>query len=312
MNMRRFVKGVDEPIWVEVLNAARKDRDDWRAITAEELILQEQGNPSFDSEGRFIAELEGRPVGVVHANVDKFREESRGFIRLDVLREFRGSGIQQQLLETALTELKARGMTVAQAQADSRELNYIELLERSGFADIRVVSMMEMDLANVPQNIRENKEVAISFLQKDREDDIRLLTWLGNETFKEQFNFRSDTVEEVRHYLRSDLYFKQKEVFFAVIGDERVGYIGVGIDEKYNLEKHVKAGVIFTIGVLQDYRRRGIGAKLMLHGLETLKADGMTKALLGVDDYNPTKAIKLYEKVGFSVKKKDFVFEREL
>ena len=50
----------------------------------------------------------------------------------------------------------------------------------------------------------------------------------------------------------------------------------------------------------------------MLHGLETLKAKGMTGAMLGVDDYNPTKAIRLYEKVGFRVMKKDFTFEREL
>ena len=73
LNMRRFMKGVDEPVWVEVLNAARKDREDWRAITAEEMLLQEKGDPSFDSEGRFIAELDGRPVGVVHANVEKLR-----------------------------------------------------------------------------------------------------------------------------------------------------------------------------------------------------------------------------------------------
>jgi len=50
----------------------------------------------------------------------------------------------------------------------------------------------------------------------------------------------------------------------------------------------------------------------MLYGLETLKSKGMTKAILGVDDHNPTKAMALYDKVGFSVKKNDFVFEREL
>ena len=74
----------------------------------------------------------------------------------------------------------------------------------------------------------------------------------------------------------------------------------------------MKAGEISTIGVLQTYRRTGIGVRLMLHGLQTLKAKGMTKAILGVDDYNPTKALKLYEKVGFRAKKRDFTFERTL
>jgi len=312
LNIRRFVEGVDEPIWVAVLNASRKGREDWRDITAEELLLHEKEDPSFDVEGRFIAELDRKPVGVVHANVDKFREERRGFVRFDVIRESRGRGIERQLVELALRELKARGMATAQAVIDSRERDYVELLEGLGFKQVREGSIMEMDLANASQKIGESKEVAIRSLQKEREEEIRLLTWLWNETFKEHFNYRPDTEEEVRQFLLHDLYYQDKEIFLAVLDGENVGYVGAGIDEKYNLEKNVKAGDIFTIGVLKKYRRRGIGARLILHALETLRAKGMTKATLGVDDYNPTRAMRLYEKVGFKVKKKDLVFEREL
>ncbi len=312
LNVRRFAKGVDEPVWIEVLNAARKEREDWRATTVEEMFLNGKDDPSFDSEGRFIAELDGKPVGIAHANVDKLRNDGKGFIRFDVIPGFRGSGIERQLIETALTELKVRGMTTSQARADSKERDYIQLLEGLEFKHVRVGSMMEIDLANASQNIGENKKVAIRSLQKDREEDMKLFTWLLNETFKEHFNFRPDTLEEIRYFLFSDLYFNEKEIFFAVLNGENVGYVGVGIDEKYNLEKKVKAGEIFTIGVLKGCRRTGIGARLMLHGLQTLKAKGMTKAILGVDDYNPTKALKLYEKVGFRAKIKAFTFEREL
>ena len=121
LKIRRFVKGVDEPIWVGILSESRKNREDWRAITAEEMLLQEQENPSFDPEGRFVAELEQRPVGVVHANVEKLREERTGFVRFDVIPESRGRGIERQLVETALRELKARGMAIAQASVDSGE-----------------------------------------------------------------------------------------------------------------------------------------------------------------------------------------------
>jgi hypothetical protein len=81
LNIRRFVKDADEPVWVEVSNASRKGREDWRAVTTEEMLLEEREDPSFDLEGRFIAELDRKPVGVVHANVDKFREERKGSIR---------------------------------------------------------------------------------------------------------------------------------------------------------------------------------------------------------------------------------------
>jgi GNAT superfamily N-acetyltransferase len=167
VNIRHFVKSVDEPVWVAVLNASRKDRDEWRAITAEEMLRAEEGDPGYDLEGRFIAELDGRPVGVVHAHVDRFRDESKGFVRLDVRPELRSQGIERQLLDTALTELKARGMTIAQASADSSQQDYMELLKGSGFSQVRVGSTMEMGLANVAYNIGENTQVAIRPLQQE-------------------------------------------------------------------------------------------------------------------------------------------------
>jgi len=313
LNIRHFVQGADEPVWVEVLNAWRKDREDLRAITVEEMLAQEKEDPNFDLAGRFIAELDRKPVGAVHANVEKQREEKKGFVRFYVIPESRGRGIERQLVEIALRELKARGMTTAQAFADYRERDRARVLEEMEFKRVREFSMMEMDLSDASQNIGENKQVAIRPLQKDRDEDIKLFTWLLNETFKEHFNFRPDTVEEVRYFLLSDLYYnKAKEIFLAVLDGESVGYIGAGVDEKYNLEKNVQAGDIFTIGVLKKYRRSGIGARLILHALEAFKAKGMTKAMLGVDDHNPTKAMGLYEKAGFKVKKKDLVFEREL
>jgi mycothiol synthase len=311
LSVRRFVKGVDEPVWDEVLNASRRDSEEWGAIAVEELLLKEK-RPGFDFEGRFIAELDGKSVGLVHADVDKLSQDRKGLIRLSVIPEFRGTGIERQLLETALMELKVRGMTTAQAWADSENRDYIQLLERLGFKRVRLGSMMEMDLANVSQNIGENEHVAIGPLQKDREEDIELINWLDNEIYKEHFNFRPDTLEETRYFLFSNPYFKERETFFAVLNGERIGYVSVGIDEKYSLEKEVRVGRISSIGVLKGYRRRGIGTRLMLHGLETLRGKGMTRAILHVDDYNPTKALTLYEKVGFRVKKKDFTYERKL
>jgi ribosomal protein S18 acetylase RimI-like enzyme len=171
---------------------------------------------------------------------------------------------------------------------------------------------MEMDLANVPLNIGENEHVAIRPVQKDREEDIELFNWLDNEIYKEHFNFRPDTLEETRYFLFSNPYFKERETFFAVLNGERIGYVSVGVDERYSLEKKVRAGRMSSVGVLEGYRKRGIGTRLMLHGLEILKAKGMTRAILHVDDYNPTKALTLYERMGFRVKKKDFTYERKL
>jgi mycothiol synthase len=311
ISVRRFVPGLDEPVWVEMLNSAYLDREDWRAITVEE-FLQEQKRPSFDFEGRFIAEFDGRAIGVVHGNVDKLRDDGKGFIRLGVIPEFVNYGVARQLLQAALSELRARGMESAEAWADSDQGERIQLLEGMGFERVRVFSTMEAELDAIPRDIGENTQVEMRTLRKDLDGDVELFNWLDNESFKEHFNYRPETLEETRHLLLSNPYLKEQDVFFAALNGESVGHVGVGIDEKYNLEKQVRAGEIFTIGVLRDYRRAGVGVRLMLHGLEVLKAKGMARAILGVDDENPTRAIKLYEKVGFRVKTKHITFQRGL
>jgi mycothiol synthase len=311
LNIRRFVKGADEPVWVRVLNASRKGREDWRTITVEDLLADEK-RPSFDFEGRFIGELDGKAVGVVHAKVDDLSDDKKGFVHFDIVPEFRSCEIETALIETALGALKARGMVIAQTWADLNERERIELLKSLHFRHVRLFSVMEMELAGLSQNLGENKQVAVRPLCKELEDDIKLFNWLSNENYKEDLDYSPITLEETHHFLFCDPYLKEKEILFAVLNGESVGCVGVGIDEKYNLEKKVQAGEVFTIGVVKAHRRKGIGARLMLYGLERLRARGMTKAILGVEDDNPTQAIRLYEKLGFGVKKREIILEREV
>ncbi len=203
-------------------------------------------------------------------------------------------------------------MEIVQAWARDSRRDRIRLWEKSGFKLVRKFSLMKRDLDAVPSGVGENKEVALKTLRKDSDEDVKMLNWLGNECFKEHFNYRPGTVEQTTYFLRKDPFFKDQEWFFAILNREHVGYVGVGIDDKYNAERNVKSGWILDIGVLKPYRRRGIGTSLMLQSVETLKAKAMTTAMLGVDDWNVTKAMRLYEKVGFSVTKKDFTYEKNV
>ncbi|MFB0514961.1 MAG: GNAT family N-acetyltransferase [Candidatus Bathyarchaeia archaeon] len=313
LNIRRFVKGVDEPVWVEVLNAAYKEYESWwRAITVEEMLLDEK-RPNFDFEGRFIAELYGKPVSVVHAHVDKSREEKKGFIHsFGVIPEFRGRGVEEKLIELAMNELEKRGMNLIQAWTDYKRNDRIQLLEKLGFQLVYKTSDMEIDLTDIPSDIGENTQVTIRLLRKNVEEDIETLNWLSNECYREFPNHRPRTIEETRRSLFNHPQLKEHEFFFAVLDQKNVGYIGVGIDEKYNIEKNVKGGRISGIGVLKPYRRKGVGTKLMLQGLKTIKTKGMTKAMLDTEDYNPTKPIRLYEKVGFKVVQEYLTYEKRL
>ena len=312
MEIRRFVQGKDEADWVRVWNSVYGERWDFRPMTVEEMMALEK-SPDFDAEGRFIAELEGEPVGIVFAYVDKLREEKKGFVRsLGVISEHRGKGIEEKLADTALEELKKRGMKIVQSGADDDQTDIIRLWESLGFKLVRMFSLMTADLGKTLSGVGENVDVLVESVRRDVDEDLRMVNWLDNECFKEHFNWRPSPVERTIYFVREDPFFKQQEWFFVLLNQKHVGYVGVGVDEKYNVERNVKCGWILDIGVLKPCRRTGIGTRLMLLGMDRLRAMGMKTAMLGVDDWNVTKAMHLYEKVGFKVAKKDIAYERSI
>ncbi len=313
LDIRSFVRGADEPAWVQIMNAAYKEYESWwRGTTVEEMCEQEN-RPSFDLKGRFIAELDGKPVGIVHARVDPSSQEDKGFISdFCVVPEFRSPRVEEKLLVAAMDELENRGMHLIQTWTGIKRDDRIQLLEKQGFTFAYRTIDMEINLADIPSNIGENSTVTIRSLRKDAKEDVETLNWLVNECFKEDPLHHPKTVEETRRSLLHNPHLKEQEVFFAVFDSTTVGYIGVGIDEKYNVENNVKSGRISGIGVLKTYRRRGIGTRLMLEGLKTLRAKGMTKAMLDTADINPTRAITLYEKIGFTVMQEYVTYEKQI
>jgi len=312
LNIRSFVQGTDEAVWVSVWNRAFKEFDDFRSLSVDDMIETEK-SPVFDATGRFIAELDGQAVGIVNAYVDKMREEKKGFMRtLGVVPENRGKGIGRALAEKALQSLRERGMHTAEAGARMERAEAQRLWESMGFKRVRVFSLMKRSLDTIPSDIGENMKVQMRNYQKGFLEDLKLLNWLSNETFKEHYNYRPDTVGETRYFLEQDPTFRVQEWLFMHLHGEPIGYVGVGIDEKYNEEKDTKAGWILSIGVLKPNRLKGIGTRLMIEGMKLLKSKGITEALLGVDDMNPTHAMKLYEKTGFTVASKDAAYQKAI
>lgn len=312
LKIRRFVQGNDEAAWVRVWNTVYGQRWDFRTMAVEEMVASEKA-PDFEAEGRFIAEVDDEPVGIIFAYVDKLREEKKGFVRsLGTIPTHRGHGLEEKLAETALEEFKRRGMKVVQSGVDDDQKDVIRLWEGLGFKLVRMFSLMTKDLAQVESDVGENFEVTLRAVRKDEDDDLKMVNWLDNECFKEHFNWRPSPVEWTVYFVREDPFFKQQEWYFAMLDQRNVGYVGVGVDEKYNVERNAKCGWILDIGVLKPHRRTGIGTRLMLHGMNRLRAMGMNTAMLGVDDWNVTKALLLYEKVGFKVAKKELAYEKNI
>jgi mycothiol synthase len=307
LKIRRFTKGKDEKVWLRIRNAAFKEYEDERPQTMKDMEIREK-DPNFDPQGMFIAKMNAKPVGIVNAFVDKKREEKKGFIHgLGVLPKFRRRGIGRDLVNKALQSLEERGMETAEAEWVREDKPACKLFESMGFSLIRVNSNMRIKLDKIPSNIGEYNELKIKLMDKNS-DNIKLLNWIVNETFKEHFDFRPETVEETSYWVMKSPWCDIAEYYFGYVDDELVGFIGIGIDSKFVKYHKIKRGWINVIGVLKSSRKKGIGTALILHGMRDLKSKGMIEADLGVDDSNPTKAIELYKKVGFKVVHKHLTY----
>jgi len=311
LRIRKFVEGEDEEVWIRIQNESYNEYEDFRPDTLEDMEIWKK-NPNFDSTGMFIAELDGRSVGAVNAQIDKNRKEKTGFLRaLGVIPEFRKRGVGRRLVERAIESLEERGMESVQSWARGDKVACNSLLENMGFNLIRVFSTMRRDLESIPYNIGEHMKIKIREMEANM-DDIKLLSWLNNETFKEHFNFRPHTVEEIRHWIVNKPWCDILGYFFSYLDGKPVGFVGAGIDSKFIEYRGIKRGWIMIIGVLKLNRTRGIGTALMQRGMEFLKSKGMIDVELGVDDSNPTKAIGLYKKVGFKVAHKELTYAKKI
>ena len=306
--IRPFVEGQDEAAWVSIANEylghflgpdyVPKDRE-----TLEWL----EKSPWYDPEGMFVAELNGEPIGVITAYVDKRAGRRHGILSVELRLRYVGSEHERQMLFFGLESLRRRGVSYARTWVRDNMVERIRLLEAEGFKRIRAFSVMKMRLSQLRRGIGECKRVQLRPMRLER--DLGLLTFLLNEAFKGQFGFRPTTIEENRAWLSEP--GKEIHVILAYWGRTPIGYIALEISEKL-VEAGRKVGEVSSLGVLRPYRRLGVGTALMLEGLEWFRGRGMEEAMLEVDEDNPTGAIRLYEKVGFRVAHKVFVYERPI
>jgi len=305
--IRPFVEGRDEQAWISISNEylGHFYGDDYTPIGQEDMEWSRRA-PWYDPSEMFVAELSGEPIGILFAHVDKLGRRREGIIGVRVRLRYVGSEHERSLILLALEDLRSRGILYARIWVRDNMAELIRLLEREGFKRIRTFSTMKMRLSELRHGIGECERVRFRPMERTRHD-IGLFTYLANQAFKEHFGFIPQTVAETEAFLNRP--GRDIHVILAYWGKTPVGYVELTVSHKL-LKQGKRTGEVSSIGVLRPYRCLGIGTALMLEGLEWLRERGMEEAELVVDDDNPTKAMKLYEKVGFKVAYKDFVYER--
>ncbi|MFI8685940.1 GNAT family N-acetyltransferase [Rossellomorea sp. NPDC077527] len=174
----------------------------------------------------------------------------------------------------------------------------IEEYEEKGFELVFQEYVMEHTLTEIPQIESSFPVIFKSWSPslKERFYEVYLAS------FKERPGFPGWTKEKWVEWVSSGADFLPERSYLATVNNESVGFITA--DKETD-----KIGYIIQVGVIPEWRGKGIAAILTCKCLEAFRCDDMTSATLHVNQNNPG-AIKLYERLGFKTVRKRGTFER--
>lgn len=150
--------------------------------------------------------------------------------------------------------------------------------------------------------------VAIVAYTEDLDEQARSVK---NEAFRDHWGSTPTDQMNWKEWMES--FAVRKDLTFLAIADDRV--VGVSINAHYPEDAAYTGrteGWIDALGVLEEYRGKGIASALMRTSMAAFADAGFTHAALGVDSANPTGAADLYRNLGFETKSRSTLYQIEL
>ena len=307
IELRPFDPGRDFPAMVELIAAGnRHDGIDYFP-TAEGLALDWAPSPRFDPvRDQAVIEDAGRFIAA--AGVD-WRERAGKIVhRIEIWTrpEVRRRGHGRRLL--AWAEARAR-QSIADGSGGSPALPHflsggvdrskpeqIRFAEKAGYEPVRYGFVMRRRL---DEPIPELSLPAGLELRPVMPEQHRAIWEADTEAFEDHFEAAvRDEADFSQFYDHPDVDTALWQV--AWDGDEVAGSVVNGIYPYENAELGLDIGWLDHVSVRRPWRRRGLAGALIARSLAVLRDRGMTLGALGVDADNPTGALGLYERLGFT------------
>jgi ribosomal protein S18 acetylase RimI-like enzyme len=137
-------------------------------------------------------------------------------------------------------------------------------------------------------------------------EDIEKIKYISEKTFYETFA-NENTREDMENYLKENFSYEQLENeikyngsrFYIVENNEEVvAYMKLNFDKAQTETEHDNTLEVQRIYILQEYKSKHIGKKLIQRSIEIGINNNLNYIWLGVWENN-INAIKFYEKQGF-------------
>ena len=305
----RPLQRTDIAAWADLLAAVEEvDRTGEHYAAAD--LAEEMDNPevevgkdfvgAFDAQGRMVGYFSILPRGPADGH---FKVHLQG----TVLPDRRGQGIGTRLVaamvERAATvrderrpDLPARlvvpGLSSDVAQAD--------LLASAGLRPERWNFLMRTPLDTIPAARALPDGYRVRRYDRSMDDALRRA---HNAAFLDHPNFApwgevlwKQVVTESRSF-RPDLCF----VVSADGSDEIVAYVQTAEFDAYQAATGRREAYVGKVGTLRGHRGKGLATALLGHAMHAYRDAGYDEAALDVDSQNPTGALGVYQRVGFTV-----------
>lgn len=287
--------------FVETLNDWGQGRDLGRKIFQE--LLQQ---PGLDLHADCWV-LEEKGVIKGFSLIHREAPIGRSVIQMEVDPSLAGGVHEGELLDTAVGHSRKWGAKVAHLCTPA-SAKPVAMLEERGFTLARSYTNMLWQGVHLPPWSTANGYQVRSYVPGDE----GLLTQVQNAAFNGSWGFCPNTVEQIKY--RADMSNTRHQGIMFLLhreeqaqGEELAGYCWTCL---VPVPQGLR-GVIGMIGVVPEFRGRGVSKSILMAGMDYLQSQGVRDIGLEVDSSN-TPAIRLYASVGFEKTSELHWFELDL
>ena len=204
----------------------------------------------------------------------------------------------------------AKARKVLEVWAATVPNSWKAILEAGGYSPSwYVLEMVREGLENIPDMpLPEGVEV-----RPVRPEDMRKIWDAAKEALRDENSFFEENWDELAwEKLASDPKCTPELWQIAWEGDEVVGGVHNIIDRAENEGLGRKWGHTEQIFVRRAWRNKGIAKALIARSLKVVRDAGMEAATLDVDSQNPSRALHLYESLGYRVCRQFTFYRKDL
>jgi mycothiol synthase len=312
---RRFRGEADYARMVRVLRESERPEE----VQDEDIPGAIRPSAHFDPyQDMILVEIEGDLIGYGRiTRVDDSGDEWVYSLRGYLLPKWRRRGIGGAMLSWLEDRVRHVAWShgedkpvYTRAGAKQHQEGLAILLERSGYQPLRYFYVMVRptleDILDLPLPPGIEVRPALP-------EHFRAIWKAIDETARDEWGYRPFSEKDYQAWLKDPLLSPQLwQIAWDISKHRVVGHVLTYIDHAENAQANRKRGYTEGIGVLRDWRMRGLASALIMLSLKSQKAAGMEESGLVVDCASATGAVQLYERSGFHVVERNAVYRKRI